>query len=277
MIVGHENLIKHFKNLAERNALSHGYLFFGEPQVGKATVAAALANFLENGRFEKPDAVLLDFLSVPPDENGIIGIDAARAIKNFLWRRPFKSTKRFAVISDAQAITPQAQNALLKITEEPPACALIAVISPNVELLAPTLVSRLQKFHFSRISDAQIIELAKSFGCDAETAKQTAEKAAGRPGLAVNLVQNDSVWLEAESLAKDFLKNAARRAVIANRLAEDEKLLDRFAEILLIYLMRDPVANLELSRSFLHRFSLIKQFNVNKRLQLEAAAAGNVR
>ena len=181
MIVGHENLIKHFKNLAERNALSHGYLFFGEPRVGKATIAAALANFLENGRFEKPDGLLADFLSVSPDENGAIGIDAARAIKEFLWRRPVKSGKRFVAISDAQAMTPQAQNALLKIAEEPPASALIIAVSPNAELLAPTLVSRFQKFHLSRVSDAQVAELAKSFGCDAKTAAQTAKKAAGVP------------------------------------------------------------------------------------------------
>ena len=277
MIVGHENLIKHFKNLAERNALSHGYLFFGEPRVGKATIAAALANFLENGRFEKPDGLLADFLSVSPDENGAIGIDAARAIKEFLWRRPVKSGKRFVAISDAQAMTPQAQNALLKIAEEPPASALIVAVSPNAELLAPTLVSRFQKFHLSRVSDAQVAELAKSFGCDAKTAAQTAKKAAGRPGLAADFIQNGSFWLEAESLAKDFLKNAARRTFIASRLAEDEKLLDRFAEILLIYLRQNPIANLELTRSFLKRFSLIKQFNVNKRLQLEAAAAGDGR
>ncbi|MBI5147940.1 MAG: hypothetical protein HZA37_02205 [Parcubacteria group bacterium] len=274
MIVGHENLIKHFKNLAERSALSHGYLFFGESRVGKTTVASALANFLENGRFENPDGPLADFLSVSPDENGVIGIDAARMIKEFLWRRPFKSTKRFVSVSDASAMTSQAQNALLKISEEPPAHALIVIISPNAELLAPTLVSRLQKFYFSRISDAQIVGLAKSLGCDAKTAEQTAKKAAGRPGLAVNLIAGDPLWLEAESLAKDFLKIAARRPLIASRLAEDEKLLDRFAEILLIYLRQNAVANLELTRSFLNRFSLIKQFNVNKRLQLEAAAAG---
>ena len=52
MIIGHQHLVKDFKQLAKAGKLAHGYIFFGEPEVGKFYFAKHLANFLENATFK---------------------------------------------------------------------------------------------------------------------------------------------------------------------------------------------------------------------------------
>src|SRR3989344_3144106 len=107
MLIGHEKLVEDFKGLAERNELSHGYILFGPARVGKKLFALCFANFLETGDFEESN-MLRDSLLLEPNEEGIIGIDEIRRIRNFLWQKPVVSKKRKVVINDVEAMTVEA-------------------------------------------------------------------------------------------------------------------------------------------------------------------------
>ena len=120
MLIGHDNLIKLFKKLANDEKLSHAYLFFGEPQVGKFLFALSLANFLERKKFLVEKNILEETLIIAPDEKTTIGIDAAKSAINFLAKKPVFSKKRIVIIRDAENMTLHAQNAILKLIEEPP-------------------------------------------------------------------------------------------------------------------------------------------------------------
>lgn len=144
----YENFINTFKKLADSDKLSHAYLFSGENEEEKFIFAQSLANFLENGIFGTPAQLLKETLIILPDEKGTIGIDAVRSLKNFLRQKPTNSKSRIAIIKEAQNLTPEAQNAALKIVEEPPESALIIFLIKNAENLISTLNSRLQKIHF---------------------------------------------------------------------------------------------------------------------------------
>ncbi len=116
MLSGHDNLIKPFKRLVKEDKLSHSYIFFGESQVGKATFAKYLANFLEFGEFEEHKSILTEsFIITPTAKEGdaSIGIDAVRDIKQFLYSKPVCSERRIVIIDDADKLTSQAQNAIL--------------------------------------------------------------------------------------------------------------------------------------------------------------------
>ena len=113
-----------------------------EAIVALSTLALALANFLEHGTFVPPaesavlqDAKIIDLAFMKllkPDAAGdSIGIDAAREIKNFLWQRPNVSARRTHIIDDAAMMTNEAQNAILKVTEEPPSSSLLILISTD--------------------------------------------------------------------------------------------------------------------------------------------------
>src|SRR3989338_1829135 len=152
MFLGHGHLVKDFKELVKSGCLAHGYIFFGEPEAGKFYFTKHLANFLESGSFELAERPLQDALIL---ENAT-GIEDMRQIKNFLWQKPIVSKNRLVIVNDAQNLTPQAQNGILKITEEPPASAVLILVSNQLENLISPLLSRLQKIYFSRLSDDEM-------------------------------------------------------------------------------------------------------------------------
>jgi DNA polymerase-3 subunit delta' len=270
MFIGHQYLVRNFQELAKHGKLAHSYVFFGEPQVGKFSFALSLANFLETKEFDIPEKLLSEILIIKQS-----GIDCVREIKNFLWQKPNNSLKRIVVIDNADSLTAEAQNAILKITEEPPEHALIILIANNTDNLLPPILSRLHKVYFGRVTEKEIAEfIAKSTGISMPEAVKTAENAYGRPGMALDMINNKelkNIALEAEK----FLKSSgyARSQIIKNLIDEQKEkpaILDRFFEILIIILRKDLTKNYQLIRSILSRLFLIKSYNVNKRLQIEA-------
>ena len=285
MICGHKDLIESFSVLAKNGTLSHGYIFFGEPQVGKFSFALSLANFLETDSFESGSKMLSEVLVIRES-----GIDCVREIKGFLWQKPQNSSKRTVIIDNADLLTEEAQNAILKITEEPPEHSLIILIVSNLNNVLPPILSRLQKIYFSRVSKKEIsdylVEILRdkkvptpngSRILDQEIGNKAEELAVlvyGRPGRAMDLLNNKDL-AESDNMAQKFLSSAgSNRSQFIKNLVENQKekpeILDRFFESLIVSLRRDPIKNYKEIRSVLSRLFLIKSYNVNKRLQIEA-------
>ncbi|MDO8443098.1 MAG: hypothetical protein Q7S81_02480 [bacterium] len=270
MLCGHKDLKESFFILAKRGSLSHGYIFFGEPQVGKFSFALSLANFLEAGDFNSKGKMLSEVLIIKDS-----GIDCVREIKNFLWQKPQNSQKRTVIIDNADLLTAEAQSAILKITEEPPEHALIILVVSNLNNILPPILSRLQKIYFPRISKNEISEfLIKDIGVKKDKAEELAVLAYGRPGRAMNLINNKELS-EIDELAQKFLRfTGLNRSQFIKKLVDDQKekpeILDQFFESLIVILRKDPVKNHQMIKSILSRLFLIKSYNVNKRLQIEA-------
>lgn len=283
MVFGHSQLVNDFKNLAKAGRLGHGYVFFGEPEVGKFYFAKHLANFLENGEFEISSRPLHDLMIIDSTEDlktNAIGIESARLIKNFIYKRPAVSSKRTLIIDKAENLTDEAQAAILKITEEPPDSATIILVVNQLENLLPTLLSRMQKIYFGRLSDSEMEEVTRDMKQGTRN-KIITDFLFGRPGRAARLL-NDDLTRRAEKYAEQFLKISGQdRSKLIKELVDLQKdltekenkesmLLDYFFESLILKLRREPVKNAAILKSVLHRLFLIKSYNVNKRLQLEA-------
>lgn len=270
MFTGNQHLIKNFQGLVKNGQLAHGYIFFGEPQVGKFSFALSLANFLETKEFDIPKKILSETLIVKQT-----GIDSVREIKNFLWQKPQSSQKRVVIIDNADSLTAEAQNAILKITEEPPEHALIILIANNTDNLLPPILSRLHRVYFSRLTEGEITEfLIQNTEISTPEALKTAKNAHGRPGMALDMITNKELTKIAAE-AEKFLKSSgyAKSQIIKNLVDEQREkpeILDKFFDFLLIQLRKDPVKNHQQIKSLLGRFFLIKSYNVNKRLQIEA-------
>lgn len=73
-----------------------------------------------------------------------IGIEEIRNLQRYLSLKPFSSEKKIAFIQEAQNLSLEAQNALLKTLEEPPPHSTIIMTAPNTSCLLPTVVSRSQ-------------------------------------------------------------------------------------------------------------------------------------
>lgn len=274
MLLGHEKLIKDFKKLVSGGNLANGYLFFGQPRVGKKLFAVCFANYLEIGEFHEPEKVLTDFLLIEPDEKGTIGIDEMRRLRNFLWQKPFASPRRTAVIDNSEAMTSEAQNAILKIAEEPPESSLLIIIASDYERLWPTLQSRMQKIYFAPVGRV-IVEkwLKETAKCKADDAKNFAEASFGQPGLALMLASDENFRLLCQS-AEKFLKSGfwERRNVIKTMLENEKFNLSRFLEVLLILISKNVVSGKNMD--LWHKVSALRRdsesYNINPRLQLES-------
>ena len=119
------------KTFFEQGFQSHAYLFVGQPAIGKHTFARELAcNVAANE----------DILCV----DGRNGIDEIRRVKNFLSLSALAGDYKIVVIDNADRMTTEAQNALLKILEEPSASSILLLIAPTADSVIPTISSRCQ-------------------------------------------------------------------------------------------------------------------------------------
>jgi len=270
-LVGYKNLEKTFRQLSENGKLSHSYIFFGDPQIGKCSFAKAFASFLETGKFDTPDAPLLEALVAEEDEKGVIGIDKVRSLKTFLSQKPVYSRYRTAIVDNAHKLTAHAQNALLKVTEEPPGSSLIILIVPFPEVLLDTLRSRSQKIYFPRHSEKTITKLiAEKFSLKEAEAQALAALSFGRPGRAISLAENEEEK-EVRAEVLTLLKNRGNKGELIKELVEHGERLDSFFTNLVAELASDPIKNYDALRAAIERITNISRFNTNKRLQLEAA------
>lgn len=235
-----------FKRLIKNEALTHGYIFFGHAIEQQFKAAKSLANFLETGKWAEPARVLFDARFIDGAREDL-GIEDMREFTHSLYQQPVVSSRRTLVVNAAHELTSQAENALLKISEEPPAHALIILIVADVNVLAPTLQSRFQKVFFSPIKGEKI-------------ARSELEKEA------VKLVEK---FLMSDPRARSQLIKAL---VERDRDTDEkgEKIFDYFVRFLIEELAKKPEQNWRALKHLLNRYTLINQYQTNKRLQLEA-------
>lgn len=289
-IIGHEAIISDLKELTKSDGLGHGYIFAGPAMVGKRTAATALAHYLEKGTFEPPrdavsehEEVLQDFKIIDvafmkmlnPDANGdSIGIDAAREVKTFLWQKPNASARRTLIIDSAELLTTEAQNALLKITEEPPSSSLLILITSDIESILPTIVSRLPKIYFGAVAQNEIEAwLIKEEVLAKTKATTLAKRSLGKPGIAWRML-HDAAFQKNLELAEAFLKTtpSGRRDFIKKLIEPDDFSLRIFLNAVIMTLAWETPSKAK--SAFWHKtlklYEGVNNFSLNPRLQLEA-------
>jgi DNA polymerase-3 subunit delta' len=130
---------------------THALLLSGPPGGGKYTLATQMAaNLLDSSHQSiHTDAYYLEVKR--PDNKTETSIDAVRDLISRLSLRvpadKSKNINRVVLISEADKLTTEAQNALLKVLEEPPAKTSIILTTDSETNLLPTILSRLQKIN----------------------------------------------------------------------------------------------------------------------------------
>ena len=168
-IIGHEEIIRHLKNAIEAGKISHSYIFTGEKGSGKKLLAGTFAATLqcEAGGTEpcqKCDSCKKamgknhpDIIMVSHEKPGTITIDEIRdQVIHDVDIRPYYSPYKIYIIADADMMTPQAQNALLKTIEEPPEYAVIMLLTNNIGGLLPTIQSRCVRLDRKVVNDGLV-------------------------------------------------------------------------------------------------------------------------
>jgi DNA polymerase III subunit delta' len=123
--------------------------------------------------------------------NGI-KIEDIRRLQREISLKPYEGKHKVFIIDNAHKLTPEAQNALLKTLEEPPAGSLIILITDKRPLLFKTIISRCKILKFSPLERAGLKDiLKKDYGLSNETAHFLAYFSEGRIGLALRLKDTD--------------------------------------------------------------------------------------
>ena len=140
-----------FKNLIKKNKISGSYLFFGCREKS-FEFASKLIIFFE-GKKERNLNNLVDS-KIIKNKNESIGIDETKEIRRFLFQKPIISPYKVVLIESAENLTKEANNSLLKITEELPEKGIIIFIASSPYAIFSTLASRLTKIYFSHINNS---------------------------------------------------------------------------------------------------------------------------
>lgn len=198
-ILGQGWAISLLRRTIQTDRIPHALLFTGPKGVGRfltATTVAKALNCLGEVQGDCCDQCLSCTKiakGVHPDvhllapEGMSLKIDQVRGLNQEVTLRPYEGRRKVFILDQAETMTEQAQNALLKTLEEPPGRAVLVLIAPEVSALLPTLASRCSQIRFGPLAEQIIVAWLQEEGCDAEEAYFLAGLAGGSLGRAQEL------------------------------------------------------------------------------------------
>jgi len=165
----HEEILDNLITNVRRNTGGHAYVFEGERGIGSFEAAKLFANALVCEKTNvapcgvcsacvlakantHPD---IHFVSPKQDKKNIV-VEQIREVSKDAYTKPFETKKKVYIISYGDEMNEQAQNAFLKLLEEPPEYAVFVILAENIESLLPTIRSRCEKIKFVPVSTEKI-------------------------------------------------------------------------------------------------------------------------
>ena len=168
-VVGHKDIINYIRNAVREDKVSHAYILNGERGAGKKMLANLFAATLlcEKGGPDPCNECHScrqaesgnhpDIIKVTHEKPNSISVDDIREqVTNTIMIKPYQGPYKVYIIPQADMMTPQAQNALLKTIEEPPEYAVIMLLTENADTLLPTINSRCVMLKLRNIKDTLI-------------------------------------------------------------------------------------------------------------------------
>lgn len=238
-IIGNEKVKENLINLIKNGQVLHSYLFVGIEGIGKKLFAKELAkaelctndeklcnnckSCLEFDSSNHPD-----FMIIEP-ENNSIKIEQIRKMQKAILEKPIVSDKKVYIIDDADCMTQEAQNCLLKTLEEPPEFVIIILIGSNESAFLNTIKSRCMIIKFSPIENDKLEEfLKRNYGINS-IEKNMLEAFQGSISKAISI--------------KDKKEDYENVYNLINNL-ENSNLLDTISNADLIYKSKDNIIDL---------------------------------
>ncbi|MBQ2836302.1 MAG: DNA polymerase III subunit delta' [Clostridia bacterium] len=239
------------KNILEKsiklNKFSHSYIFWGIEGIGKKLIAKEFAkNILCLEQKENCNCKSCiefdsnnnpDFQLIEPNE-GKVRIEQVREMQRKIAEKPIISNKKIYIINDADTMTTEAQNCLLKTLEEPPEYITIILICTNEENLLSTIKSRCTRMHFDSIDTEEIRRYIKQNFPEQEISQNIIKLSQGSIGKTIKLNENKDIYENIEKILlnmqnKDLIEIVQMSEEIYKTKDEISSILDYMNVILL--------------------------------------------
>ncbi|OGF31750.1 hypothetical protein A2533_01020 [Candidatus Falkowbacteria bacterium RIFOXYD2_FULL_35_9] len=307
-VVGHTKILDFLQTNILNQTFAQSYLFVGPKKVGKTSVAKKFSQFLicdnyseylKNGKVKKPFAcgecsacqmfkkgIYADYYLVERERNdkGLlkknISIKQIRDLQSSLSKRSFQNSYKIVIIPEAEAMSLEASNSLLKFLEEPTAKTIIILISQNTNIILPTIVSRCQILNFSPVPRENIFDYLVDQGANRSLALELSAISQGRITVALKYFNHLDLYLEHKQKIQEVFKlftssNSEKFQMIDTLLGKSgvdsaKKVLDIFISILrdvelLKYYNDKYISNIFLREEMQALKDL--DFNFNQKLQ----------
>ena len=220
-IIGHKREIAHLEQAISAGKVSHAYIFSGEKGTGKKTLADAFAMTLQcESEGERPcgrchscrqagSGNHPDIIYIRHDKPASIGVEDIRdQLTGDIQIRPYNGKYKIYIIPEAEKMTVQAQNAILKTIEEPPEYAVIILLPANEQSFLDTIRSRCVTLNLKPVPDEQVkAYLMEHLQVPDYQADICASFAQGNIGKAVRLASSDE-FSAIKSSAMQLIRNA---------------------------------------------------------------------
>lgn len=214
-IIGNDLIKETLAKSIEKGTSSHSYLFVGIQGIGKKMLATEFAKKLLCIE-KQQDATCKsciefesnnhpDFMCVEPEGTNI-KIEQIRFLQKKIQEKPIISNKKVYIINDADSMTSEAQNCLLKTLEEPPEFATIILIGSNENAFLSTIKSRCMILHFQPISDEKIGQyMEMNYGMKGIT-KNCLAMFQGSIGKAISLKDKKEEYDNVQNMVENLTK-----------------------------------------------------------------------
>ncbi len=240
-IIGQEQIKEHLQNALTAKKISHAYIINGEKSSGKEFIAKIFAMALQCERGESNPCQEChackqalsdnqpDIIRVTHEKPNTISVDDIRAqINNDVGIKPYSSPYKVYIVNEAEKMTVQAQNAILKTLEEPPEYAVILLLTTNVNSLLPTILSRCVVLNMKPVADRLVkkylMEQLQVPDYKAEVCVAFARGNIGKAKLLASSEDFENVKSEALSLLKYIQDMELHEIIAAIRKINDYKL-----------------------------------------------------
>ena len=223
-------ILKRFAQSIIYNRLAHAYLFYGPEGCGKEAIAIEIAKALncndnksrpcnscsscnKINQLKHPDIKFIFPISVSwsiedinerknlkasnpysridLSGNAVISIDRVRELKNESKYAPYEAIKKVFIISDADKLTRESANSLLKLLEEPPENLLIIIITTTRDSILETIRSRCHMVYFPHLSYSEALSIVTKYRSDTEEVKRAVHIAQGNLKVIFQILENN--------------------------------------------------------------------------------------
>ncbi len=236
-IIGHGVIRKRLSALASADTLPHqAFLFVGAEGVGKSLSAREFSSHLLGMNGNDPEGAQ-DLMIIRPEvgeqREKLIPVEAVRDAAVFLSRFPADAKRRVVLIEHAELLSEQAQNALLKIFEEPNESSVIILVASRTGSIRDTIRSRAFRVAFPLVPERDLRNGVERFFGDAASSIEPFFFALGRPGIIVSALRDP----EAFAKRRDILRHLFRLSSLPfhERLSISETVSSDIREAIMLF------------------------------------------